>query len=333
MKTKQSQFDYIYDISMGYWKSQVLIVATELKIFTLLSRSERTAFAISRLVKADKRAIELLLNALVGLGFLSKKGLNYKNSMISANFLVEGKPLYQGNHILLSRNLWDNWGKLGRAIKTGKPVSFVGAGKKADPKRVKVFITAMRDFSVLKSKKIAKKLDLSGSKLLLDLGGGPGSFAIEFVKSNPGLNGVVFDLKEVVKLTKKFISDANLTKRIKTVAGECINDSYGTDLYDVVFVSNLLHMYDEKINIQIIKKCQKALKKNGMIVINDFILDSSMTQSTFASIFSLNMLVGTHGGRNYSDKEMSGWLKKTGFRNLNKINIDVDSSMLVGVKK
>lgn len=333
MKTKQSQFDYISDISMGYWKSQVLIVATELKIFTLLDQSERTAFTLSRLVRADKRAIELLLNALVGLGFLSKKGLNYKNSTISTNFLVEGKPLYQGNRILLSKNLWDNWGKLGRAIKTGKPVSFIGTGKKADPKRRKVFISAMRDFAVLKSEQIAKKLDLSGCNLLLDLGGGPGSFAIEFVKSNPELNAVVFDLQEVVKLAKRFIGKANLTKRIKSVAGECINDSYGTDLYDVVFVSNLLHMYDEKINIQIIKKCQKALKKNGKIVIHDFILDSSMTKSTFAAVFSLNMLVGTHGGRNYSDNELLGWLKKTGFRDLKKIDIDVDSSLLIGVKK
>lgn len=332
MRSMQAQFDYISDMSLGYWKSQILIVAVELKIFTLLHKKERSAIAIAGLIKRDKRATEMLLNALVGLEFLNKRGEFYKNKPISESFLIEGKPLYQGNRIRLSKNLWDNWTKLGRAIKTGGPVSFINACRKVDPKRRKVFISAMRDFAVLKSKQVAKRLDLSGRKLLLDLGGGPGSYAIEFVKSNPELNAVVFDLKGVTKIANEFISSAKLSKRIKTVSGECVKDSYGQDLYDVIFISNFLHMYDEKINIKIIKKCQKALKSKGIIVIHDFILDTSMTMPPFAAIFSLNMLIGTHGGRNYSGEEMMKWLKVIGFRGLRRISLDADTGMIIGYK-
>ncbi|MGR3316905.1 MAG: methyltransferase [Candidatus Anammoxibacter sp.] len=328
----QSQFDYISDLSMGYWKSQVLIVAVEFNIFTLLHKTELSTSAICRQIKTDKRATEMLLNALVGLRLLSKKGDLFRNNSISNMFLVEKQPCYQGDRILLTKNLWDNWTKLGKAIKSGKPVSFFNASKKVDPKKRKVFISAMRDFAVLKSKLVAEKLDLSGRKLLLDLGGGPGSFAIEFVKANPELNAVVFDLNGVTRITKRFISGAKLIKRIKTITGECIKDSYGEALYDVIFISNLIHMYDEKINLRIIKKCKRALKNEGMIVIHDFLLNPSMTESPFAAIFSLNMLVGTHGGRNYSEKEVKGWLNKSGFVRSRKIRVDSDTGMLIGFK-
>ncbi len=332
MKTIKSQFDYISDLSAGYWKSQVLIVAVEFEIFTKLYRSEKSIVSLASQIKAEKRATEMLLNALAGLGFLSKKGDMFKNRQIADRFLVKGRPMYQGNRILLFGNLWDNWGKLNRAVKTGGPVSFDNVGEEVDPARRRVFISAMRDFAVLKSKEVAKSLDLSGCKLLLDLGGGPGSFAIEFVKLNPGLNAVVFDLEGVTEITMEYINEAKLEKRISTINGECLGGSYGKGLYDVVFVSNLMHMYDEKINIKIAKKCLAALKDNGRVVVHDFLLDNSMTAPEFAVLFSLNMLTATHGGRNYSASEITKWLQQVGFENLQRINLSSGSGMIIGTK-
>lgn len=333
MKTTQSQFDYISEISSGYWKSQVLMVAVGMGIFSLLHcKGGVSALSVSRSIKADRRATVMLLDALVGLKFLSKRGGVYRNSPMSDKFLVAGRPLYQGDRICLSRNLWDNWTLLGRSVKTGRAVAFINAGKKVDQKRRKVFISAMRDFAVLKSRQLAGKLDLADKKLLLDLGGGPGSYAIEFVKANAGLHAVVFDLKGVTKITGRFIRDAGLDGRITTVDGECVGDDYGREAYDVVFVSNLLHMYDEDINRNILVKCKDALQKGGMVVVHDFMLDSSMTHPPFAALFSLNMLTGTHGGRNYSKKEITGWLREAGFRKLKCIDLEPDSSVVMGVK-
>ena len=332
MKTIESQFDYISDLSTAYWKSQTLIVAIEFEIFTKLYRSEKSAISLARQIKADKRATEMLLNALAGLGFLSKKGNMFKNRQIADRFLVKEQPLYQGNRILLSGNLWNNWEKLNRAVKTGGPVAFDNVGDEVDPERRRIFISAMRDFSVMKSKEAAKCLDLSGCKLLLDLGGGPGSFAIEFVKANPELNAVVFDLEGVTAITNEYINKAKLEKRISTINGECLTDSYGRGQYDVVFVSNLMHMYDEKINFNIAKKCLTALKSNGRIIVHDFLLDNSKTAPEFATMFSLNMLTATHGGRNYSANEITKWLQRAGFVGVQRINLSSDSGMIIGFR-
>ncbi len=332
MNTAQSQFDYITEISLGYWKSRTLITAVELGVFTCLAKGSCNAAAIAKAAKSDTRAMEMLLNALVGLEFLGKKGNLFKNRPIADQYLVKGRPLYQGNRILLSRNLWDNWSNLDKAVKSGKPVAFKNAGKKPDAKKRKVFITAMRDFAVFKSKAVAANLNLAGRNKLLDLGGGPGSYSIEFVKANPELNAVIFDLNGVVKLAKGFVKEAGLSKRIKTIAGECVNDDYGDNLYDVVFVSNLLHMYDEKINLNIINKCYNALEKGGMFIASDFFMDTSMTKSQFAALFSLNMLTGTHGGSNYSVNEIKGWLSKAGFNKLKSVKYDMDSYLVIGHK-
>lgn len=332
MKTIQSQFDYITDISLGYWKSQALITAVELGIFTSLREGWKSAASISKLIKTDKRATGMLLDAMVSMKFLEKKGGVFKNSSISGCFLVEGLPFYQGNRIRLAKNLWNNWSNLSCAVQTGKPVAFDSAGKKADTERLNVFISAMRDFAVIKSKQIAKIIDLSGRKRFLDLGGGPGSYAIEFVRVNPELHAEVFDLNDVTKITKRFIKEACLEKRVKIKSGECINDDYGKNEYDVIFVSNLIHMYDSKINKKIIKKCKTALTKNGMIMIHDFMLDSPMTDSPVASLFSLNMLVGTHGGRNYYKSEINEWLKCAGFRKLEVVKLGSDTNIIRGFK-
>lgn len=333
MATMESEFNYISELSMGYWKSQALIVAVDLGIFTRLHEKEASAAVIAKSLKTDKRATELLLNSLVGLELLTKQGNSFSNTECSERFLVEKQPMYQGYRILLSRNLWDNWTNLRKAVKTGKPVAFVNAKKKADPKRRNIFISSMHDFATFKSKLIAAKLDLSGRRKLLDLGGGPGTYSVEFVKTNPELEAMVFDLKNVLTITRRFLKKAGTGKRVKTIEGECLSDDYGKNLYDVVFISNLLHMYDEKVCMQIIKKCKTALTSKGLIVIHDFMLDSTMTQSPFSAIFSLNMLLGTHGGRNYSVEEYKTWLKKAGFEDNNDIQIDKDSILITGVKK
>lgn len=333
MKSIQSQFDYITQLSLGYWQSQVLIVAVELGIFTLIYNKRRcSASEVSRSLKTNEGATESLLNSLVGMGLLSKIRKMYRNRPISDRFLVKDRPFYQGNRILLARNLWDFWSKLGRAIKTGKPVAFDDAKDEADTERQKVFINAMHEFAVIKVKAVAKRLNISGCKRLLDLGGGPGSYAIEFVRVNPGLHAVIFDLDDVIEITRGYIKDSGMEERVSTISGDCIKDDYGKDIYDIIFVSNLLHMYDSKINLDILRKCRMALKDKGMIVIHDFILDASGACPAFAALFSLNMLIGTIAGRSYRRIEIRDLLRKAGFKRLKNIDIGSDSSMILGFK-
>lgn len=325
--------NYIFGMAYGFWKSQIAFTAVESGLFTLLSDGGRTAREIALQIKTDKRATEMLLNALAALGLLRKSKDKFFNTPLSNQYLVQGKQFYMGDSIHHMHNLWDNWSKLTRSIKTGKPVAFKNAKKKFDAGRTRAFIAAMQNYGKTVAPEIAKRLDLKGCHKLLDLGGGPGAYSIEFARRNRLLNATIFDLKDVTRLAKKYIKDAGMQERVSTVVGDCLKDDYGANLYDVAFVSNLLHIYEPKINLEILKKCRKSLIDNGRIVIHDFVLDKTKTQPQFGTIFSLQMLLGTMGGASYSEQEYRDWLEKAGFKAIKRINLPSDSALLIGVKK
>jgi SAM-dependent methyltransferase len=327
------QVNYLFEMACGFWKSQIVFVAVESGLFTLLSGGGWTTNGIASQMKTDKRATEMLLNALVALGLLRKAGGKFFNTPLSNQYLVQGKPLYMGDTVHHMHNLWDNWSKLARSIKTGKPVAFTSAKKRPEPRRTRDFIAAMQNIGKTRAPEIAKRLDLRGCCKLLDLGGGPGAYSVEFARRNHRLNAAIFDLKDVTRLAKRYIKDAGMQERVSTIAGDCLRDDYGANLYDVAFVSNLLHIYDPKLNLEILRRCWKSLVNNGRVVIHDFVLDKTKTWPEFGAIFSLQMLLGTQGGASYSEQEYREWLRKAGFKAIKRINLTSESALLVGVKK
>ncbi|HHT9126385.1 MAG TPA: class I SAM-dependent methyltransferase [Candidatus Brocadiia bacterium] len=328
-----NQVNYLYELAYGFWKSQIIFTAVESGVFTLIADNGKTAGGIALQLKTNKRATEMLLNALVALGLLRKAKDKFFNTPLSNQYLVRGAPFYIGDSIHHMHNLWDNWSKLGRAVKTGKPVAFKNAKKKVNAGRTRDFIAAMQNIGRTKAAEIAKRFDLKGCRKLLDLGGGPGTYSIEFTKRNHRLKAIVFDLEDVIRLAKRYIKDAGMQERVSTIAGDCLKDDLGTNLYDVAFVSNILHIYDPETNIEILKKCWESLVDNGKVVIHEFVLDRTKTRPQFGALFSLQMLLGTMGGASYSEQEYRDWLPKAGFKAIKRINLPSDSSLLIGVKK
>ncbi len=323
---------YLNEISYGYWKSQVLFVAVEMDLFTLIEDTGKSCKDVTKKLRTDFRATEMMLNALVSLGLMSKvKGI-YKNSAISNRYLIKNGPLYQGDRIRHFHNMWDYWPKLGDAIRTGRPTAYDNAGDKVDKKRLREFILAMHNSGKVLAEEIFRKLHIEKYYRLLDLAGGQGTYAVSFVEKNPDMRAVVFDLPDVIKITRKYIKESGLKERIATKAGNCLEDDFGKEQYDVVLVSNLLHIYEPMENKKILKKCWDSLLKDGIVVVQEFILNTAKTQPDFSTLFSLNMLMGTHRGSSYSAVEMIEWLKKTGFKNIKKINLDMDSGLIIGYK-
>lgn len=323
---------HINEIGYSYWKAQVLFVAVEMGLFTLLGNKGKSCKTISKRLRSNLRATEMLLNALVSLGLLSKTKGVYKNTAMSNRYLVKNSSLYQGDRIHHFHNLWDNWSKLGTAVKTGKPTAYANAKEDMDEGRLREFIKAMHNIGMVGSEEICRKIDLKKYHKLLDLGGGQGTYAVKFVKKNPRMTAVVFDLPDVIEIAKEYIKRSGVKECVMTQAGDCLKDCLGKELYDIVFVSNLLHIYKPAENQRILKKCWDSLKKKGIVVIQEFILDSTKTKPQFGTLFSLNMLIGTNGGSSYTENDMKGWLKKIGFKNLKKINLRLDSGLITGYK-
>ena len=327
-----SSVDYLIQLSCGYWKSHVLFAAVEFDIFTLIDNGKQTAKSISQSIHTDERATEMLLNALVSLELLTKRANKYHNSHISNLYLIRGKPLYQGDFIHHFHNIMDNWTMFRETIETGKAVSLKDLPEDVDPHDLRDFITAMHNIATVKADELCRNIDFKKSKTLLDVAGGPGTYAIVFARVNPDLHAVVFDLGHVIKLTQEFIKNTGMEGRVTTQAGNCLEDSFGENVYDVVLVSNLLHIYSPENNTRILKKCWDALKNEGQVIIHEFVLDETKTHPQFAALFSLNMLIGTQEGASYSGSEYNAWLERAGFRNIKKIDLQSNSSLIIGRK-
>jgi ubiquinone/menaquinone biosynthesis C-methylase UbiE len=221
---------------------------------------------------------------------------------------------------------------LSDAVRTGKPTAYDNAEEEVDEKRLREFIRAMHNIGVVQAGEIYRKLHLKKYYSLLDLAGGQGTYAVRFAKENPKMKAVVFDLPEVIKITREHIKESGMKGKVATKAGDCLKDSFGKELYDIVFVSNLLHIYRPGENRKILKKCWDSLLKKGIVVIQEFVLNSAKTQPLFGTLFSLNMLMGTHRGSSYSYAEMKEWLKDVGFKNVKRVNLELDSGLIIGHK-
>ena len=329
---KNNDVSYINDISYGYWKAQALFVASEMDLFTLIGERGKSGKIISEKLGTDLRATDMLLNALVSLKLLAKSRDIFSNTAVSRRCLMKDSPAYQGDRIQHFHNMWDYWSGLGTAVKTGKPTAFYNAKKGVDKQRLREFIRAMHNTASVQADQLYSKLQIGKYSRLLDLAGGQGTYAVKFAKKNRNLKAVVFDLPDVIKITREHIKESGMTGQITTKAGNCLEDSLGKELYDIVLVSHLLHAYDASENQKILKKCWDSLMKEGIVVVQEFILNPSKSMPPFGTLFSLNMLMGTQGGSSYSAVEMKEWLKKAGFKNLIRIDLGMDSGLIIGSK-
>lgn len=316
MSKLNEQVKKIREIWGAFRSSRVLITANNYGAFDLLITSQ-SAEAISQKLDIDLRATEILLDALTGIRLLKKSGYNYKNSSISSRFLVKDSPYYQGDIIRHADTLWKNWSGLDEVIKTGEP------SRKAYDQEA--FVLGMHNLASLKVKDVMRTIGLRGVKTALDLGGGPGTYSMEMAKR--GVRVTLFDYPETIEIAKKIIEKEKV-KGINFMTGDFTIDDIGK-AYDLIFISQIVHSYSEKSNLQILRKYREALNKGGRIAIQEFYISDKRTYPLQSALFSVNMLVNTQAGRCYSHKEIRGWLLKAGLKNI-KVRLMDDTVLVMG---
>ena len=174
-------------------------------------------------------------------------------------------------------------------------------------------------------------IDLSEIKSTLDIGGGSGAYSMEFVSKKPEIEATVFDLPNVVPITKIFLDKEGFLDKIKTHAGDYTTDDLPKG-FDLAFLSAIIHSNSLEINQDLIKKCFDALNKNGKIVIQDWIMNNDRTQPISGAIFAINMLVGTEYGDCFTEQEVTEMLNASGFKNISKIEFETGLSQMVAQK-
>ena len=310
-----------------YWESKVLLTAVKLDVFGTLAVGGGTAVEASRRLQTDPRTTGTLLNALVSIGLLRKAGERYSNAPEAQEFLVKESPKYAGHLLLLQEAEWDNWGKLESVVRTGhSPVK--GHLFRTDPQLAENVLMVLHRVALQHAPTLAKQIDLSGARSLLDLGGGAGTHAMAFCQAYPALTATVFDLPETLRTTERLVKEAGLEGRIRLIPGDFNRDELGGP-YDAVLMSDILHYQGAEANAALVRKVHGALAPSGRLVIKDRFLDENGTSPAWTAVFAVHILVNTEKGRCYTSAEAVQWLKDVGFASIDELD---RSTLVQGVK-
>jgi SAM-dependent methyltransferase len=300
--------------SGSYLQACTLHAALRLDVFTVLGEGSRRAAAVAETIGADPRATETLLNALTAMGLIIKRGETFSNTPESRTFLVKGAPEYVGFLILHHHHLVPAWSRLSDAVQGGKPVR----KKRRSKREIESFLMGMFNQAMAIAPNLALTIDLSERRHLLDLGGGPGTYAVHFCLANPGLEATVMDLSSTRPYALKTIERFGLGGRIRFKAGNGLKDDLGGP-YDAAWLSHLLHSLGPEECREVIKKVVSALTPGGILFIHDFILDNTLASPLFPALFSLNMLVNTEAGRAYPEKDIRDMLSEAGLKSIERL--------------
>jgi predicted O-methyltransferase YrrM len=272
----------------------------------------------------------MLLNALTAMGLLSKTQDTYSNTPSSLDFLSKDSPHYIGFMIVHHHHLVDSWSRLDEAVQTGNAAR--GRVSFADEEVRENFLMGMFNLAMNIAPELSKSIDLSGRKQFLDLGGGPGTYAIHFCLNNPLLRGTIYDLPTTRPFADKTVARFGLTDRIDFMEGNYLEDEIkGT--YDVAWLSHILHGEGPDDCQMIVNKAVAALESGGLIMIHEFILDNTMDGPLFPALFCLNMLLGTDKGQSYSEAQLTDMLTGAGAREIRRLPFrgPNESGIIMGV--
>ena len=311
----------LLQLSSYHWQTATLHAAVKLDVFTPLAASSRSAAELAKALGADQRGLEMLLHALVGLGLLTKEGELFSCTDCSKTWLSQDSVSYMGHIIMHHYNLVSGWHRLDEAVMTGGPVRPRLSHDAAEQERTH-FLMGMYNLASLIAPQLAARISLAGRTRLLDLAGGPGTYAIHFCKQNPALTAVVFDLPTTRPFAEQTIKKYGLTERIQFAEGD-ITLTRPEGSYDVVWVSHLLHSESPAKSAEIISTAARCLTSGGLLLIQEFILDDARTGPLFPALFSLNMLVGTPAGQAYSQSELVDIMIKAGLLDVHRLQLEL----------
>ncbi len=303
----------LLETSGFYWRTATLHAAVRLDIFSVIGDQWLSASEIADSLEADLRSVAMFLNALVAMELLRKKEERFGNTAATAKFLCKDAPGYLGYMINHHYHLVESWHHLDQAVRTGEPMR-ERAGFSDEEKR-ESFLMGMFNIAMGNAPKLTAQIKLTGKKRLLDLGGGPGTWAIHFCQNNPGLTACVFDRPTSRPFAEKVIRQFDMQARIEFQGGDFLQDEI-QGKYDVAWLSQILHGEGPQNCRKIIQKAVDVLEPNGVILIHDFILNNTLDGPMFPALFALNMLLGTEDGQAYSEEQITAMLREAGVQQI-----------------
>lgn len=336
--------DSIMQIGTGFWASKILLSAVKFQLFTTLAEQKTmTAAEIKTHLgfKCTDRNVYDYLDTLTTFGFLKREGIletaKYSNNINTDFFLDKNKPSYIGGMLeMLNNRLYGFWGNLEEGLLTGQPQNEAKKGEDVfkklyeDPDRLKEFIHAMSGIQMGSFMALAQKFDFSKFTTLADIGGSAGLLSVLVAKQHPHMTCVTWDLPPIAEVAQETIQQFQLQDRVKTANGDFFKDDFPKA--DVITMGNILHDWDEETKLMLIRKAYEALPDGGALVVIEGIIDNDRNKNALGLMMSINMLIETGVGFDYTFADFETWAKAVGFKSTSLLPLAGPTSAAIAYK-
>lgn len=329
--------DAILQLGFGYWGSRTLLSAVELGLFTVLASGPLTLEEIRSRLELHERSARDFLDALVALGMLKRETGKYSNAADADLYLDRGKPAYIGGMLeMMSARLFRFWADLTEGLKTGLPQNESKHGGDlfgtlySDPKRLEQFLSAMTGLSLGIAHALSGKFPWSKVRSFVDIGAAQGGLPVVLAETHKHLTGIGADLPVVGPIFERYVASRGLQERLKFTGLDFFKEPFPKA--NVVVMGHILHDWDLPTKRMLLGKAFDALPANGAVIVFEALIDDDRRSNAFGLLMSLNMLIETRGGFDYTGADCVGWMREAGFRETRVEHLSGPDSMVVGVK-
>ena len=337
MPTRQVTPANILHLGFGFWGSKTLLSAVELGLFTELAKGPLDREALTKRLQLHPRSARDFFDALVALGMVKRTGARYANTPETALFLDRAKPSYVGGILeMANARLYRFWGSLTEGLRTGKPQNEVNTGEDffgalyADPQRLEGFLKAMTSLSVGSARVIAKKFPWKKYRTFTDVGCAQGGVAVEIALAHKHLTGGGMDLPVVRPVFEAYAQTRGVAQRLRFQEGDFFKDPLPKT--DVLIMGHILHDWNLEEKMMLLRKAYDALPANGALIVHEALIDDARKQNAFGFLMSLNMLIETPGGFDFTGADCRAWMKEVGFKRTRVERLAGPDGMVVGFK-
>jgi len=329
--------DSILQLGLGFWGSKTLLSAVELGLFSELANGALDRETLVERLKLHPRGARDFLDALVALRVLERTGDRYSNGAEADLFLDRKKPSYVGGILeMANARLYPFWGSLTEALRTGKPQNEAKDGENffaklyAEPGRLEAFLKAMTGISMGTAMAIAQKFPWNEYRSFVDVGAAQGALPVQVALAHRHLSGGGYDLPPVRPIFEQYVESYGLGDRLRFYPGDFFNDPLPAA--DVLIMGHILHDWDLDEKQRLLAKAHASLPQGGALIVYESLIDDDRRENAFGLLMSLNMLIETPGGFDYTGADCMSWMREAGFRETRVEHLLGPDSMVIGIK-
>jgi SAM-dependent methyltransferase len=300
----------LVDTQMAFLRARAIMVGTKLGLFDAMAAGPRTLEQIAAACKTNAHATGKLLSALVGSGYATQSGLLYALTPVARKWTLADAPQSLRDKILFEFIEWEMVERVEDYVRTGRPVE-LHAGN--DPEQWRLYQRAMRALAGMAAPEVVRRIPVpAGATTMLDIGGSHGFYSVSLCRRYPGLTSVILDLPDAVAQAAPLLAQEKMGERVRHREGSAVTDDLGENAWDLVFMAQLAHHFDDATNRDLTARVARALKPGGVFVIAELLRPASAHESgQVGALLDLYFALTSQSGT-WSVAEMQQWQRDAG---------------------